>query len=45
MVVPHAHFPIVNYEVVDDVRLVLVGMHIQWLDVVLHEKGRSLLGL
>lgn len=43
--VPQTHLPVVDYEVVDDVGLVLVGMHVEWLDVVLHQKRSSLLGL
>lgn len=43
--VPQAHLPVVYYKVIDDISLVLVGMHVQWLDVVLHKKRSPLLGL
>lgn len=43
--VPQAHFPVVYYKVIDDICLVLVGMHVKWLDVVLHKKRCSFLGL
>ena len=45
MVVPEAHFPVVYYKVVDDVGLLLVGMHVKRLYAVLHQQRRPFLCL
>jgi hypothetical protein len=44
MVIPETHFPIMHDKIIDDIDLLLVRVHVQRLDGILHEEGTSLLG-
>lgn len=39
VVISETHLPIMHNIVVDDINLILIGMHVEGLDVVVHQDG------